>query len=83
MIPIVNCQLCGRFITKEQWNNHLYSSRRLHREAHAYWPAFFPQRKLGKDEKIQLENAFWKKFFATRTFTEVEEFWLTFFYDTK
>ena len=23
---------CGRFITKEQWNNHFYSNRHLHKE---------------------------------------------------
>ena len=36
------CQLCERFITKEQWNEHLYSSRHLHKKAHGYTPAYFP-----------------------------------------
>ena len=30
------CQLCERFITKEQWNIHLYSSRHLHKKAFGY-----------------------------------------------
>ena len=33
------CQTCERFITREQWNNHLFSNRHLHREAHGYQPA--------------------------------------------
>ena len=33
------CQICDRFITKERWNKHLYSSRHLHREVIGYWPA--------------------------------------------
>ena len=39
------CQICDRFITKDQWNKHLSSSRHLHREAKGYWPAYFPQKK--------------------------------------
>ena len=27
------CQLCERFITKEQWNQHLYYSRLLHKKS--------------------------------------------------
>ena len=54
------CQICDRFYTKEQWNKHLYSSRHLHREVNGYWPAFFPQRKLTRDEGIKLERAFWE-----------------------
>ena len=34
-----SCQLCGRFISKEKWNKHLYSSRHLHKELNGYWPA--------------------------------------------
>ena len=44
------CQLCERFITKEEWNKHLYSSRHLHREVNGFWPAYFPQIKLTGDE---------------------------------
>ena len=55
----VFCQICDRFYTKERWNNHLYSSRHLHREINGYWPMFFPQRKLTRDEGIKLEKAFW------------------------
>ena len=40
------CQLCERFITKEQWNKHLYSSRHLHKKAFGYCPAYFPQRRV-------------------------------------
>ena len=54
------CQICDRFYTKEQWNKHLHSSRHLHREVNGYWPAFFPQRKLTRDEGIKLEKAFWE-----------------------
>ena len=42
-------------------------------------PAFFPQRKLTRDENLKLKKAFWKMFFATRVITEVEEYWLTYF----
>ena len=55
----VFCQTCDRFYIKERWNKHLYSSRHLHREVSGYWPAFFPQRKLTRDECIKLEKAFW------------------------
>ena len=51
-------QICDRFITKEQWNKHVYSSSHLHREVNGYWPAFFPRRKLTKDESSILEKAF-------------------------
>ena len=54
------CQICDRFYTKERWNKHLYSTRHLHREVNGYWPAFFPQRKLTRDEGIKLEKAFWE-----------------------
>ena len=72
------CQLCERFITKEQWNKHLYSSRHLHKKAYGYTSAYFPQRRLTGDESIKLEKAFWKMFFA-RDIKEVEEFWYTYF----
>ena len=35
----VYCQICDRFITKKQWNNHLFSSRHLNREVNGFWPA--------------------------------------------
>ena len=54
------CQICDRFYTKEQWNNYLCSSRHLHREVYVYWPSFFPQRKLTRDESMRLEKAFWE-----------------------
>ena len=54
------CQICDRFYTKERWNKHLYSCRYLHREVNGYWPSFFPQRKLTRDECITLEKAFWE-----------------------
>ena len=62
-MPIFNdiyCQICDRLFTKERWNKHLYSSRHLHREVSGYWPAFFPQRKLTRDEGMKLERAFWE-----------------------
>ena len=59
------CQVCDRFINKERWNKHLFSSRHLHREVNAYWPAYFPQRKLTRDEAMQLEKAFWEMIFGS------------------
>ena len=54
------CQICDKFFSKEGWNKHLYSCRHLYREVNGYWPAFFPQRKLNRDEGMKLEKAFWK-----------------------
>ena len=54
------CQICERFITKEQGIKHLFSSRPLHREVNGYWPAYFLQRKMFRDEGSILENAFWE-----------------------
>ena len=54
------CQLCERFLTKEQWNKHLYSSRPLHRVVNGYWPAHFPQRKITRDECSILDKSFWE-----------------------
>ena len=64
----VYCQVCDRFITKEQWNIHLNSSRPLHREVNGYWPAFFPQRKLIRDEGVELEKAFWEMIFTSKDY---------------
>ena len=72
------CQLCERFITKEDWNKHLYSSRHLHREMNGYWPAYFPQRKLTGDEGMTLEKAFWKMIYANRGSEEMREFLITY-----
>ena len=59
------CQICERFYTKERWNKHLYSSRHLHREINGYWPMFFPQRKLTRDEGMRLERAFWEMIYMS------------------
>ena len=59
------CQIRDRFYTKERWNKHLYSSRHLHREINGYWPAFFQQTKLIRDEGIKLEKAFWEVIFTS------------------
>ena len=59
------CQIGDRFYTKEQWKKHLYSSRHLHREINGFWPEFFPQRKLTRDESIKLEKAFWEVIFTS------------------
>ena len=61
----IYCQFCDRFITKEQWNKHLCSSRLLHRKMNGCWPAYFPQRKLNKDESILLEKAFLEMIFGS------------------
>ena len=74
-----SCQLCEKFITKEQWNKHLYSSRHLHKKAYGYTPAYFSNRKLIGDESNILEKAFWKLFLATRGIKELDDFWWTYF----
>ena len=61
----VFCQICDRFYRKEQWNKHLYFSRHLHIEVNGYWPAFFPERKLTRDEDMKLEKAFWEVIFTS------------------
>ena len=74
------CQICDRFYTKERWNKHLYSSRHLHREVNGYWPAFFPQRKLTRDEGIKLEKAFWEMIFvSSEECVEMYDFLKTYF----
>ena len=54
----VYCQICDRFYTKKQWNKHLSSRKPLHSEVSGYWPSFFAQRKLIRDERMKLEKAF-------------------------
>ena len=61
----IYCQICDRFISKRQWNKHLYSSRSLHKEVNGYWPACFLQRRLTKDEGMKLEKYFWEMVFVT------------------
>ena len=75
----VYCQICDRFIFKERWNKHLYSSRHLHREVKGYWPAFFPQRELTRDEGMQPEKAFCEMIFVTNECIEVYDFLKLFF----
>ena len=77
------CQLCERFITKEDWFSYFYSSRHLHREVFGYWPTYFAQRNLVRDESNKPQKAFRKMFFALRDNKEVEEFQLTYFLMTK
>ena len=60
----VYCQFCDKLVTKGQWNKHFYSSRPLHREVNGFWPAFFPQRKLTRDEGMILEKVFWEMTFG-------------------
>ena len=59
------CQFCERFITKKQCNKHLHFSRHLHREVNGYWPLYFPERKLTRDEGSILEKAFWEMIFGS------------------
>ena len=44
LINDIYCQICCRFNTKEQWNEHLFSRSHLHREVNGYWPACFQQK---------------------------------------
>ena len=81
-MPLFNdlyCQFCDRFITKERWNKHLYSSRHLHREINGYCPTFFPQRKLTTYEGMKLEKVFWEMIFVTGECVEVYDFSKTYF----
>ena len=76
----VYCQICDRFYTKKQWSKHLYSSRHLHREVNGYWPAYFPQTKLTRDEFMKVEKAFWEMIFvSSMEFVEEYDFLKTFF----
>ena len=74
----IYCQTCDKFITKEQWNKHLYSSRHLHREVNGYWPAIFQQRKLTRDEGSILEKAFWEIIFGSEDVLAVYRFLKTY-----
>ena len=72
-------QICDRFYTKEQWSKHLFSKRHFHREVNGYWPAYFRQRKLTRDEGSILEKAFWGMIFTIEDCIEVYEFLKTYF----
>ena len=75
----VFCQIFDRFITKEHWNKHLFSSRYLHIEVTGYWPAYFPQRKITRHEGMKLEKAFWEMIFVTEYCIEMYVFLKTYF----
>ena len=60
-----NCQVCERFPTKEQCNNHLHSSRLLHREVNGHCPAYFSQKELTRVEGGRLEKAFWEMIYGS------------------
>ena len=70
----IYCQICDRFITKDGWNKHLYSKRHLHREVNGYWPPYFPQTELTRDECTKLEKVFWEMIFVTNECIEVYDF---------
>ena len=38
------CQICDKFLTKQQWNKQLLSSRPLRREVNGFLPAVFYKR---------------------------------------
>ena len=61
----IYCQICDIFITEEQWNKHLFSNRHLEREVNGYWPTFFSQRKLTRNEIRVFERAFWEMIFGS------------------
>ena len=73
------CQICDRLITKEQWNKHIFCSRHLHREVNGYWPTFFPQRKLTREECCKLEKVFWEMIIVTNECVAVYDFLKTYF----
>ena len=37
----------------------------MHREVNGYWPAFFPQRKLTRDEGMKLARVFWEMIYKS------------------
>ena len=73
------CQICERFITKEQWRKHLFSNRHFHREVNSYWPAYCPQRKLTRDEGSILEKVFREMIFGSEDVLSVYGFLRTYF----
>ena len=73
------CQNCERFITKQRWNKHFYSSRHSHRKVNGYWPAFFPQRKLTRDEGMKLDKAFWETIYNSVEVVALYDFLKTIF----
>ena len=73
------CQICDRFLTRERWHKHVYSSRHLHREINDYWPALFLQRKRTRDEGMKLEKVFWEMIFVTDECVEVYDSLKTYF----
>ena len=60
------CRVRDRFLTNEQCNKHLSSGRHLRREVIGFWPAYFPQRKLTRDEGMKLEKVLSQKTFVTK-----------------
>ena len=53
------------FIQKNNGKNISILVDILHREVNGYWPAFFPQRKMTRDEGLKLEKAFWEVIFTS------------------
>ena len=74
----IYCKICDRFLTKEQWNKHRFSSRHLHREVNGYWPAYFPQRKLTRDKGSILEKTFWEMIYGSEDVLPVYGFLKTY-----
>ena len=75
----IYCQICDRFISKEQGNKHLYSSSHLHREVIGLWPALFPQRKLTNEEGVITEKSFWEMIVGSEDVLHVYSFLKTYF----
>ena len=71
------CQLCERFITKEQWDKHLSSSRHLHREMNGLWQEYIPQKKTTAKNSIP-EEAFWEMIFGNEDILPVYGFLKTY-----
>ena len=68
------CQLCERFITKEQWDKQICSSRQLHRQVNGYWSTYSPQRKMTTGDDSILEKAFWEVIFGSEVILPVSGF---------
>ena len=56
----MNCQICDRFITEEQWNNHLFSSRHLKNRTEWILARVIFTKNKTSDEGGILEKAFWE-----------------------
>ena len=51
----------------------------MHRVVNGYWPAYFLQRKLTRDERIKFSKVFWEMIFVADECVEVYDFLNSYF----